>query len=68
MGMLSSCGFNCIVKFDKNIINASLFCKAVSLVFFFLFSSLFFRIGVVNGTPEITTLEALIQLLLGQFM
>ena len=24
-----------IVKFDKNIINASLFCKAVSLVFFF---------------------------------
>ena len=44
------------------------FCKAVSLVFFFLFSSLFFRIGVVNGTPEITTLEALIQLLLGQFM
>ena len=58
-----------IVKFDKNIINASLFCKAVSLVFFFfLFSSLFFRIGVVNGTPEITTLEALIQLLPGQFM
>ena len=36
--------------------------------FVFLFSSLFFRIGVVNGTPEITTLEALIQLLLGQFM